>query len=115
MPIQHQPKAIALAIASLFTTSFALAQTQTLLDEVSVTATRDARPTKDVPQSIAVVGAQQIEDAKMFNVKDALQGIPGVSEVASVGGYVRQYQIEVPDQVARGARRALAEMLRYSG
>ncbi|REJ69896.1 MAG: AcrB/AcrD/AcrF family protein [Planctomycetota bacterium] len=35
-----------------------------------------------------------------FVVKYELQAVPGVSEVASVGGYVRQYQIEVdPDRL----------------
>jgi iron complex outermembrane recepter protein len=58
-----------------------------VLDEVSVTATREARATKDVPQSIAVIGQQKIEDAKMQNVKDAIQGTPGVLIDSKNGGY----------------------------
>ncbi|MCX8145264.1 MAG: TonB-dependent receptor [Azovibrio sp.] len=81
-----QPKPLALALAGLFT-AFAHAEDKTLLDEVSVTATRDARPTREVPQAIAVIGSQQIEDAKMFNIKDALQGIPGVLVDTKNGGY----------------------------
>jgi copper/silver efflux system protein len=52
-----------------------------------------------------------------FVIKYELQSVPGVSEVASAGGYVRQYQIEVDpdqlrarsvslDQVIRGVREA---------
>lgn len=59
----------------------------TALDEVSVTATRDLRPTKDVPEAIAVVGRERIEDERMFNVKDALTGIPSVLIDSKNGGY----------------------------
>ncbi|MDD4881732.1 MAG: TonB-dependent receptor [Gallionellaceae bacterium] len=57
------------------------------LDEVSVTATREARPTGDVPQAIAVVGKEALADKKMFNVKEALQDIPGVLIDSKNGGY----------------------------
>ncbi|MCB9851660.1 MAG: efflux RND transporter permease subunit [Phycisphaerales bacterium] len=40
----------------------------------------------------------QLRAMQDFDVKLALEGVSGVSEVASVGGYVRQYQIDVnPD------------------
>lgn len=57
------------------------------LDEVSVTATREARPTKDVPQSISVIGKREIEEGKVLNVKDALAGTPGVVVDSRNGGY----------------------------
>ena len=51
-----------------------------------------------------------------YTIKYALQAAPGVAEVASVGGYVRQYQIDVdPSRLAHhnvtvaDVRRALAE------
>ena len=50
--------------------------TKKMLDEVSVTATREARSTREVPQSIAVVGKDKIEKKRMFNLKEALEGIP---------------------------------------
>ena len=37
----------------------------------------------------------ELRSLQDFVVKYELQAVPGVSEVASVGGYVRQYQIEV--------------------
>jgi len=37
----------------------------------------------------------ELRSLQDFVIKYELQAVPGVSEVASVGGYVRQYQIEV--------------------
>lgn len=48
-------------------------------DTISVTATREARTTKEVPQSISVVDEKRIKDVRMFNIKDAIQGqVPGL-------------------------------------
>ena len=42
----------------------------------------------------------ELRSLQDFVIKYELQSVPGVSEVASVGGYVRQYQIEVdPDKL----------------
>ncbi|MCA9215950.1 MAG: efflux RND transporter permease subunit [Planctomycetales bacterium] len=42
----------------------------------------------------------ELRSLQDFVVKFELQSVPGVSEVASVGGYVRQYQVEVdPDKL----------------
>ncbi len=60
--------------------------TKKLLDEVSVTATREARTTREVPQAIAVVGKDQIALKRMFNLKEALEGIPGVQAESKNGG-----------------------------
>ena len=60
--------------------------TKKMLDEVSVTATREARSTREVPQSIAVVGKDKIEKKRMFNLKEALEGIPGVQAESKNGG-----------------------------
>ncbi|MCC6916029.1 TonB-dependent receptor [Nitrosomonas sp.] len=48
-------------------------------DAISVTVTREARTTKEVPQSVSVVDEKRIKDVRMFNIKDALQGqVPGL-------------------------------------
>lgn len=53
--------------------------------------------TLDPPPGMNLAELRSIQD---FVVKYELQAIPGVSEVASVGGYVRQYQIEIdPDRL----------------
>lgn len=58
-----------------------------MMDAVSVTATREARATAEVPQAIAVVGKEDLQEKKMFNVKEALQGIPGVLIDSKNGGF----------------------------
>lgn len=40
-------------------------------DVISITATREARTTKEVPQSISVVDEKRIDDVRMCNIKDA--------------------------------------------
>jgi len=51
----------------------------------------------DPPPEMNLADLRSLQD---FVVKYELQAVPGVSEVASVGGYVRQYQIEVdPDKL----------------
>ncbi len=57
------------------------------VDEISITATREARATAEVPQAIAVVGKAELAEKKMFNVKEALQGIPGVFVESKNGGF----------------------------
>jgi len=57
------------------------------LDELTVTATREARLSADVPQAIAVVGKEALAEKKMFNVKEALQDIPGVLIDSKNGGF----------------------------
>ena len=53
--------------------------------------------TLDPPAGMNLAELRSIQD---YVVKYELQAIPGVSEVASVGGYVRQYQIEIdPDRL----------------
>ncbi len=57
------------------------------LDLLSVTATRVDRLTRDVPASITVIDEDLIESTKMMNIKDALQGVPGLLIDSKNGGY----------------------------
>lgn len=57
------------------------------LDTISVTASRIERGTKEVTSAISVIDEKKIEDAKMFNIKDAIQGTPGVLIDTKNGGY----------------------------
>ena len=45
----------------------------TVLEQMSVTATKIEKATKDVSESIAVVDQKTIEDKNILNVQDALQ------------------------------------------
>lgn len=58
------------------------------------------------PQGQAVGGWSQHElrSIQDWNLRFALQSVPGVSEVASVGGFVREYQIDL-DPIAMQAHR----------
>ncbi|MFC1672620.1 TonB-dependent receptor [Pseudomonadota bacterium] len=91
MSIQNKTFTRALSAALLSSTALvasheAFAADQQL-DEVSVTATRAARGTKEVPASITVISEQRIENEKMFNIKDAIQGTPGVQINSKNGGF----------------------------
>ena len=55
-------------------------------------------------QGRAVGGAFALDELRSvqdFTVRYALQGVQGVAEVASVGGYVREYQVEVDRDALR--------------
>ena len=53
-------------------------RTEQELDEISVTATRLERKTVEVPASIVIIDEERIKDTKMFNLKEAMTGIPGI-------------------------------------
>ena len=53
------------------------------LEQMSVTATKIATPTKEVSESIFVVDEKTIEDKNMLNVQDALQNVSGVIAASS--------------------------------
>lgn len=88
MPLKH---ALAMSVAAAAVLALApSAQAEddpVVLDEVSVTATRAERPTKDVPQSISVIDEEEIEAQKMLNIKDALESTPGVLIESENAGY----------------------------
>lgn len=50
----------------------------TVLDDVTVTATRSTRGSKSVPVSVVSVGKEKLEKLKMNSISDAMQNIPGV-------------------------------------
>lgn len=52
-----------------------------------------------VPAAFSLEELRSIQD---WNVRYALQAVPGVSEVASVGGYVREYQVDVDPEAMLG-------------
>jgi iron complex outermembrane recepter protein len=48
------------------------------LEQMSVTATKVEKATKEISESIAVIDEKTIEDKNILNIQDALQNIPGV-------------------------------------
>mgnify|MGYP001177787768 CR=1 FL=1 len=57
------------------------------LDDVVVTATRTERATEEIPAGVSVVTKEDIKDTRMFGLKEALSGIPGVQSESKNGGY----------------------------
>lgn len=57
------------------------------LEEVVVTATRTERATEEIPAGVSAVTKEDIENTRMFNVKDALTGIAGVQAESRNGAY----------------------------
>ena len=78
------------------------------LDTISVTATRVERATKNVAAPITVIDEKRIEGAKMFNIKDAIQGTPGVTMESKNGGYDARLIIRGAGQKANYGVREIA-------
>ncbi|MCW8904881.1 TonB-dependent receptor, partial [Sedimenticola sp.] len=57
------------------------------IDTISVTASRIARGTKEVPAAINVIDSKRIDAEQMQNIKDAIRGTPGVLIESKNGGY----------------------------
>jgi len=57
------------------------------LEEISVTAARLERPTLEVPASVDIVDEEEINDTRMFNIKEVLEGMPGVLIESPNQGY----------------------------
>lgn len=60
----------------------------------------------------STVPLDQLRSIQDFDVKLALESVEGVSEVASIGGYVRQYQIDVNPDAMRAYGVALGDMVK---
>lgn len=57
------------------------------LDDVVVTATRTERKTDEVAAGISVVSKENIQNTRMFGIKEALTGLAGVQSESKNGGY----------------------------
>ncbi len=60
-------------------------------------------------------GKQSLADLRSFQdwyLRYWLQSVPGVSEVASIGGFVKQYQVQVDPVKLQGYRIGLSEVIR---
>ena len=60
-----------------------------------------------VPAAFSLEELRSIQD---WNIRYALQGVPGVSEVASVGGYVREYQVDVDPEAMLGHKVTIGQV-----
>ena len=58
-----------------------------MLEEICVTATRLEKQTLNVPASVAIADEEEIENTRMFNIKEVLEGMPGVLIESPNQGY----------------------------
>ena len=68
-------------------------------------------PTSGTPLVFSQLPLDRLRSIQDFDVKLALEGIEGVSEVASIGGYVRQYQIDVDPEALRAFDISLSRLV----
>ncbi len=59
----------------------------TVLDRISITATKIERASKFVPQSVAVIDEAQIERENAMNINDVIDSVPGVQAISQNNGY----------------------------
>ncbi len=57
------------------------------LEEITVTATRTERTKEETPSGIGTVTREDIKNTRMFGIKEAITGIPGVQSETRQGGY----------------------------
>lgn len=62
------------------------ADKETLLEEVTVTASKRDQSLEDIPMSISVVGAESLSDRQLMDLNDFLPALPGVSFIDYGGG-----------------------------
>jgi Cu(I)/Ag(I) efflux system membrane protein CusA/SilA len=55
---------------------------------------------------------QQLRSLQDWNIRYALESVPGVAEVASVGGFVKQYQVNVDPNKLLGLGVTMADVVR---
>lgn len=54
----------------------------------------------------------ELRSIQDFTVKYALQSVPGISEVSSIGGYVKEYQIDVDPEALKAYGVTLADVVK---
>jgi Cu(I)/Ag(I) efflux system membrane protein CusA/SilA len=68
-------------------------------------------PISGSPLVFSQLPLDRLRSIQDFDVKLALESVEGVSEVASVGGFVRQYQIDVNPEALRAFNAPLAKLV----
>ncbi len=64
-----------------------VALTARFKESITVTATRTARPTEQVPAAVTVIGSDTISKTPMTNIKEAIAGTPGTLIESTNQGY----------------------------
>lgn len=78
---------ITLSIASSHVFSEETEEQVHMVEGICVTATRLEKQILDVPASVAIADEEEIENTRMFNIKEVLEGMPGVLIESPNQGY----------------------------
>ncbi|MCO6437558.1 MAG: efflux RND transporter permease subunit [Phycisphaerae bacterium] len=68
-------------------------------------------PISGTPLHFSELSLDRLRSIQDFDVKLALESVEGVSEVASIGGFVRQYQIDVNPEALRAFNAPLSKLV----
>ena len=79
--------------------------------DITVTATRTARPVNQVPAAVTVIGSEIIQKTPMTNIKEAIVGTPGVLIESKSQGYDARLIIRGAGLKARYAIREVMVLL----
>src|SRR6187431_2871296 len=88
----YRPASVAAAVATALMTNSAWAQEKpeaTNLDEVVVTAQKVSQSVVDVPLSISVLGADDLERTQSLNIQDYVKLVPGLQLTQATPGFGR--------------------------
>ena len=88
----YRPASVAAAVATALMTNSAWAQEKpeaTNLDEVVVTAQKVSQSVIDVPLSISVLGADDLERTQSVNIQDYVKLVPGLQLTQAQPGFGR--------------------------
>ena len=88
----YRPASVAAAVATALMTNSAWAQEKpeaTNLDEVVVTAQKVSQSVVDVPLSISVLGADDLERTQSVNIQDYVKLVPGLQLTQAQPGFGR--------------------------
>ncbi len=89
----------------------ALLESDPALEETLAAAEPFTDPVSGEPLVFSQLPLDRLRSIQDFDVKLALQSVEGVSEVASIGGFVRQYQIDVNPDALRALRAPLSRLV----
>ena len=88
-----------------------VALTARFKESITVTATRTARPTEQVPAAVSVIGPDTISKTPMTNIKEAIAGTPGTLIESKNQGYDARLIIRGAGLKARYAIREVMLLL----
>jgi iron complex outermembrane receptor protein len=108
---EFEPYSATIALAEGREVEHDVALTARFKESITVTATRTARPTEQVPAAVSVIGPETISKTPMTNIKEAIAGTPGTLIESTNQGYDARLIIRGAGLKARYAIREVMLLL----